>query len=135
MRQKAPKCAVWRILAPCVRLFPPWSRLLASFDAFLRTFAVLGQAEWFRCKLILKFNLFQKIVHEIPRLFTNSKIRGQSRNYPQTIVVHGQLSMDNCPRKSQDPKHQMTPYLVWTRNKMNGLLGSQGLKGKVLWFI
>ena len=41
---------------------------------------------------ILKFIFFQKIFHEIPQLSTNSKFRGQSRNCPVTIVVHGQLS-------------------------------------------
>ena len=35
-----------RILALCGRLFPP-------FDAFLRTFAVLGQAEIFRCSSLI----------------------------------------------------------------------------------
>ena len=30
MRQKAPKCAFWRLLAPCGRLVPPWCRLSAE---------------------------------------------------------------------------------------------------------
>ena len=45
----SPKCAFWRHVGAFFRHEVALLRLLTLFCAFLRTFAVLGQAEIFRC--------------------------------------------------------------------------------------